>query len=104
MLLQPLQQAPLATVAPPRFDEEALATIAAAGNRLSCECPRHLTDILLMVGSFERYSAQCANRNPEDARLHAQLELAAGQARVVLENAMVALAIADGLPLPPAPN
>jgi hypothetical protein len=100
----PLQQAPLATVAPPRFDDEALATIAAAGNRLTCECPRHLTELLLMVGSFERYSAQCANRNPEDARLHTQLELAAGQARVVLENAMVALAIADGLPLPPPPN
>lgn len=100
----PLQQAPLAPVAPPRFDDEALATIAASGNRLTCECPRHLTDLLLMVGSFERYSAQCANRNPEDARLHAQLEHAAGQARVVLENAMVALAIADGLPLPPPLN
>jgi hypothetical protein len=100
----PLQQAPLASVAPPRFDDEALATIAASGNSVTCECPRHLSELLLMVGSFERYSAQCANRNPEDARLHTQLELAAGQARVVLENAMVALAIADGLPLPPAPN
>jgi len=99
----PLQQAPLASVAPPRFDDEALATIAASGNSITCECPRHLSELLQMVGSFERYSAQCANRNPEDARLHSQLELAAGQARVVLENAMVALAIADGLPLPP-PN
>ena len=100
----PLQQAPLASVPPPRFDDEALATIAASGNSITCECPRHLSELLQMVGSFERYSAQCANRNPEDARLHTQLELAAGQARVVLENAMVALAIADGLPLPPPPN
>jgi len=100
----PLQQAPLASVPPPRFDDEALATIAASGNSITCECPRHLSELLLMVGSFERYSAQCANRNPEDARLHSQLELAAGQARVVLENAMVALAIADGLPLPPPLN
>jgi DNA-binding transcriptional MerR regulator len=87
-------------VAPPRFDEEALAAISAAGNRLSCECPRHLTDLLFMLGSFERYSAQCANRNPEDARLHKMLELASGQARVVLEEALTALAVADGLPLP----
>ena len=100
----PLQQAPLATVTPPRFDDEALATIAASGNSITCECPRHLSELLLMVGSFERYSAQCANRNPEDARLHTQLEMAAGQARVVLENAMVALATADGLPLPPPRN
>jgi hypothetical protein len=100
----PSQEAPGPTVPPPRFDEEALATISAAGNRLSCECPRHLTDLLLMVGSFERYSARCANRNPEDARLHTQLELAAGQARVVLEGALTALALADGLPLPQGRN
>lgn len=100
----PSPEAPSPAVAPPRFDEEALATISAAGNRLTCECPRHITDILLMVGSFERYSANCANRNPEDARLHSLLERAAGQARVVLEEALTALALADGLPLPPARN
>lgn len=98
----PVQDSAAVPVAPPRFDEEALASITAAGNRLACECPRHLSDLLLMVGSFERYSAQCANRNPQDARLHMQLELAAGQARVMLEGAMTALAIAEGLPLPPA--
>jgi hypothetical protein len=97
----PAQEAAPASVARPRFDEEALAAISASGNRLSCECPRHLTDLLLMVGSFERYSARCAHRNPDDARLHSQLELAAGQARVVLEGALTALALADGLPLPP---
>ena len=52
-----------APVAPRRFDESALAAITAAGNRMSCECPRHLSEILSMVGSFERYSAQCASRN-----------------------------------------
>jgi transposase-like protein len=87
--------------APRRFDDEALATINAAGNSISCECPRHLSDLVLMVGSFERYSAQCASRNPEDARLHQDLELAAGRARAILEAALEQLARADGLPLPP---
>jgi hypothetical protein len=91
---------PAATIAPPRFDDDALAAMTAASNRLSCECPRHLSDLLMMLFSFERYSAQCASRNPEDARLHAQLELAAGQARMVLEGALETLAIAEGLPLP----
>ncbi|KFI07924.1 hypothetical protein JN27_07190 [Massilia sp. BSC265] len=90
-------------VAPRRFDEQALAAITAAGNRLSCECPRHLSDILMMVGSFERYSAQCASRNQEDARLHRELELASGRARMVLEAAMERLALAEGLPLPGKP-
>jgi MerR family transcriptional regulator, light-induced transcriptional regulator len=87
-------------VAPRRFDDQALAAITAAGNRLSCECPRHLSDILMMVGSFERYSAQCAARNQEDARLHRELELASGRARMVLEAAMERLALAEGLPMP----
>jgi len=87
-------------VAPRRFDDEALAAIMAAGNRLSCECPRHLSEILMMVGSFERYSAQCASRNQEDARLHRELELASARARVVLEAAMERLALAEGLPMP----
>ncbi|MGF6182420.1 DNA-binding transcriptional MerR regulator [Massilia sp. UYP32] len=96
----PLQEPVAAAVAPPRFADEDLANIAAAGNRLTCECPRHLTELLMMVGSFERYSQHCASRNPEDAALHAELALASGRARVVLEAAMERLAIEEGLPLP----
>ena len=96
----PLQEPLAAAVAPPRFAEEDLANISAAGNRLTCECPRHLSELLLMVGSFERYSQHCASRNPEDAALHAELALASGRARVVLEAAMERLAVEEGLPLP----
>lgn len=91
-----------ASAEPRRFDETALADITAAGNRLACECPRHLADLLLMVGSFERYSANCASRSPADQALHRDLELAAGRARAVLEGAMQRLAEAEGLPLPSA--
>src|SRR5699024_12403236 len=56
-------------VAPRRFDDDALATFTTASNTLQCECPRHLADVLMMIGSFERYSAQCANRNQADAQL-----------------------------------
>jgi DNA-binding transcriptional MerR regulator len=100
----PMQEPTPVPITPPRFDEESLATITAAGTRIGCECPRHLSELLLMLGSFERYSAQCTSRNPHDARLHAQLERAAGQARVVLEGAMTAVALAEGLPLPPLRN
>jgi MerR family transcriptional regulator, light-induced transcriptional regulator len=97
----PPQQEPQGQQVPHvRFDEELLSTIATSGNRLACECPRHLADLLLMVGSFERYSAQCASRNAEDAKLHQDLQHAAGHARVILETAMERLARAEGLPLP----
>ena len=83
-----------------RFDEHALFTIMASGSGLACECPKHLADLLLMVGSFERYSMQCASRNEDDAQLHNDLGRAAGQARAMLEVAMERLARAEGLPLP----
>ena len=96
-------QEPRTGAAPPRrFDDDMLAAISAAGNRVACECPRHLADILLMVGSFERYSAQCASRNADDAQLHQELQFAAGRARAILEAAMERLARAERLPLPGA--
>jgi hypothetical protein len=84
----------------PRFDEETLAAITSASAKLACECPRHMADLLLMIGSFERYSAQCASRNSMDAQLHQDLGQAAGQARAILEDALERLARAEGLPLP----
>lgn len=95
--LQPRQRPDVPEV---RFDEEVLSTITSSGNGVACECPRHLADLLMMVGSFERYSAQCASRNADDAQLHQELQHAAGQARAILEVAMERLARAEGLPLP----
>lgn len=86
---------------PRRLDDQALATLAAAAaNNAVCECARHLAEILLMLGSFERYSDQCGARCPDDALLHQALNQAAGQARALLESAMERLARAEGLPLP----
>jgi DNA-binding transcriptional MerR regulator len=98
--LPPLERRDVPGVPEVRFDEEMLSMITAVGNRLACECPRHLADLLLMVGSFERYSAQCASRNEDDAQLHQELQHAAGRARAILESAMERLARAEGLPLP----
>ena len=81
----------------PRFDDDALTGFTTASNSVGCECPRHLAEILLMVGSFERYSAQCAARNEEDVQLHQELGRAAGRARGILEDAMERLARAEGL-------
>jgi len=85
----------------PRFDEETLAGITGASSTLACECPRHMAELLLMIGSFERYSAQCASRNSADAQLHLDLHQSAGQARMILEAALERLAHAEGIPLPP---
>ena len=86
--------------APRRLSDDALIALAIAPNKIGCECPRHLAEILMTLGSFERYSSQCAASNPSDALLHQLLNDAASRARTVLEAAMEMLARAEGLPLP----
>ncbi|MET0961792.1 MAG: MerR family transcriptional regulator [Noviherbaspirillum sp.] len=82
---------------PRRFTDDALAAFSTAVTTVACECPRHLADILLMVSSFERYSARCASRDPADAELHKALQTSAGLALNILEDAMERLARAEGL-------
>jgi len=91
---------PLDVVPPRRFDDQSLTRLARALTTLYCECPRHLVDLLLSLGSFERYSAECANRSPSDAVLHRHLQRVAGSARVLFEDALVRVARAERLALP----
>lgn len=91
---------PQLVVAPPRFNDEVLAYVAGISNVLPCECPRHLADLLMMTGSFERFSTQRANRNEADTALHRELADAAGMARTILEAALERLARAEGISLP----
>lgn len=100
MLPEAAAEAGYTPVPPSRFDQAALHAIRDAVTSVQCECPRHLADILGMLGSFERYSQQCVARHPQDALLHRELAHAAGQARTLLEQAMFKLARAEGLPVP----
>ena len=84
----------------PRFDERALSELAGASNTMYCECPRHIVELVLSLGSFESYSKQCANRGAEDAALHLDLQLTTARARALMEEALVRVALAEGLPLP----
>lgn len=89
---------------PRRFSDLVLASIANTSSALQCECPRQLADLLIVTGSFERYSVHCASRNEADAQLHLELARAAGVARTVLEVAMDVLARAEGLSLAEMPS
>ena len=83
-----------------RFDDQSLALVARALTTLYCECPHHVVELLLSLGTFERYSAECANRSPADAVLHRYLQRIAGSARALFEEALVRVARAEGLALP----
>ncbi len=88
---------------PPKFDSQALVALANASRTVYCECPRHLVELVVSLGSFERYSAECADRGPEGAALHRDLEFTAGHARAMIEDALLRVAIAEGFPIPDMP-
>lgn len=83
----------------PRFSESALASVSDQSDRVQCECPRHLAELLTALAGFERYSRQCEDDSEEEAELHRALRIAAGQARLPLEDALQKLARFKGITL-----
>jgi hypothetical protein len=51
------------------------------------------------VSAFEKYSAQCANRGPEDAELHRHLAKVAAHCRQQFEEALIYVARVEGISL-----
>ncbi len=101
--LQPHAPAPQALAWAPqrRWDDATLSGIAAMSTGVTCECPRHIAELLLQLTRFEAYSAECEGRNATDAALHADVGQLAGLARTQLETALERVATAEGWPLPP---
>jgi hypothetical protein len=85
------EPAPGEAIPPRRYDSETLAAMANASSKLRCECPRHLADLLFRLTAFEAYSADCENRNAQDAEVHARLHRAAANARALMEDALAYL-------------
>ena len=64
---------------------------------VACECPRHVAELLMQLAQFERYSAQCANRNEADAQLHRFLQQLTVESRQRFESALTRIATHEGL-------
>ncbi|WP_296806173.1 MerR family transcriptional regulator [Thiocapsa sp.] len=82
-----------------RFSDADLLRIATASPSVRCECPHHLVDLVLSLNAFECYSAECEDRNAEDAALHAYLHAATAQARAMMEVALARVVAAEGIEL-----
>jgi DNA-binding transcriptional MerR regulator len=93
--------AALGPVPPRRYNDATLADFAGLSSTIACECPRHLAELLMQLSHFEAYSAQCRNRSPADAELHAYLGQVAGASRSLFESALERVAVLEGLMVPP---
>jgi len=83
-----------------RWDDAALADFANQSPTIACECPRHVTELLMQLSHFEAYSAECEHRNAADAELHAYLGRVAATSRARFEAALEHVALHEGLLLP----
>jgi hypothetical protein len=91
-------------VPPRRFDDAALHQLTAASTTVACECPRHVAELVMQLAYFETYSAECVQRSPDDEALHSHLLQVAGLARAMFEGALLRVAEAESLPVPPPPG
>lgn len=88
-----------AEIPPRQLSNDMIARVAMSAPRVRCECPHHLADIVVSLGAFEDYSADCENRNAEDAELHHHLRLIAAKARALFEDAIVRVAEVEKISL-----
>lgn len=84
-------------VAPRRFNNQQLTRLTRASTAIDCECPHHLAQLVGDLTAFEVYSAQCANRDEDDAALHRYLHQTTAQARALVEAALERVAEAEGI-------
>jgi DNA-binding NarL/FixJ family response regulator len=84
---------------PRRFSRAQLGRLAEIQSTVDCECPNHLSELLLQLGSFEDYSLACKNRDAKDAAIHAMLHRTTSQARAIVEEALAQLLVHEKIVL-----
>ncbi|WP_164707809.1 MerR family transcriptional regulator [Paraburkholderia phosphatilytica] len=78
-----------------RYSEEELEAITTGSTAISCECPRHLAELIQKLDAFERYSDDCMSRSVEDSLLHRHLGDVSNQARAMIESALARVIAAE---------
>ncbi|WP_019938745.1 MerR family transcriptional regulator [Bordetella sp. FB-8] len=71
-----------------RFDERELKAMTGLAQAVTCECPRHIVELILQLDAFETYSDNCSIATPADRMLHRLLGDISNQARHAFETAL----------------
>lgn len=83
------------------FTQNQLISIANATPKLKCECPNHMSALVSSLMAFEDYCHSCEVDSPADAELHRHLGYEVSMARRRVEEALMYLCEAEGMPMPP---
>lgn len=84
---------------PRRFTNEQLARLTNIAAETDCECPNHLSTLLVNLVAFEDYSARCESEGEDDAELHRYLLSQTAKARSFMETALTHLLVHDNIEL-----
>ncbi len=84
-------------VLPRQFSDAELGQFATMRSPVSCECLRHMAELVTQLAGFERYSQDCTSAGPADAALHRELSRTAGVARSMFEAALQRVVVANEL-------
>lgn len=79
---------PVSASQPRRYSEDQLNKLSELSDAIACECPKHLSELIIALNQFEDYTGDCINQSEQDAALHTRLFEMTSQARSIMEQAL----------------
>jgi len=80
-----------------KYTTKQLIKLSSASSTIKCECPQHLSTMVIKLLQFEAYSNECITRFKKDEELHKLLGNMTGHARSILETALTEVATAENI-------
>lgn len=85
-------------VPPRQFTNETLVHLSRQSADMVCECPRHLSELVLKLSAFEAYSLDCETRDRINRERHQVLYRITADARALMESALTYLLQEEPVP------
>jgi len=73
---------------PRQYSPAQLNRLSSRADRMKCECPRHLADLIRELNAFEDYSLSCETESEADGPRHREIYEIVAQARTLVERAL----------------
>ncbi len=82
-----------------QYSNKQLIQLTTASRVIKCECPQHLSTIVIKLVQFEHYIDECIDKYDVDKELHAELGNMAAHSRAILEQAITKVIKAENMTL-----
>ncbi len=80
-----------------QYSNKQLIQLTTASRIIKCECPQHLSTIVIKLVQFEHYIDECIEKYDVDKEMHAELGNMAAHSRAILEQAITKVIKAENM-------